>query len=149
MESNQKNLSKPRDSAREQRKSLKTWLENYPSTSQNTGWTPERWEDWKQTLRRKRMNEEKDFYIATLDEKGDFIVYDSIAYKLSEIDLINVIKILMIEKRNTGIGRKFLDAYRDATEHRKDITEKRLNIIGIPTANSNDKPTVARRTTKK
>jgi hypothetical protein len=95
------------------------------------------------------MNEVKDFYIATKDNSGDYLVYDSEAYKLSEIDLINVIKILMIEKRNTGIGRKFLDAYRDATEHRKEITEKRLNTIGILSQNDNGKPTLAKRTKNK
>ena len=99
-------------------------------------------------MNEQKIDELKDFYVATKDKDGDFLVYDSEGYKLSEIDLINIIKILMIEKRNTGIGRKFLDVYRDATEHRKEITEKRLNIIGIPSQNGTE-PTLAKRTKNK
>lgn len=95
------------------------------------------------------MDEQKDFYLATKDLEGDFLVYESEGYRLSEIDLINLIKILMIEKRNVGIGRKLLDAYRDSTSHRKEITEKRLNTVGIPTNNENQRPTTARRTKNK
>lgn len=76
-------------------------------------------------------NQDKEYYIATTDEKGEMIVYNSVAYKLSEIDLINLIKICLKEERNKGLGRKLLDAYKDSTLHRPQITNRRLSLIGI------------------
>jgi len=76
-------------------------------------------------------NEDKEFYIATKDELGDYIVYSSSVFNLSEIDFINLIKICLIEARSKKMGRKFLDIYKDSTKYRKEITEKRLNLIGV------------------
>lgn len=75
--------------------------------------------------------EDKEFYIATTDEIGDFLIYSSSAFSLSEIDFINLIKICLIEARSKKMGRRFLDVYKDSTKYRKDITDKRLNLIGV------------------
>lgn len=89
--------------------------------------------------------EDKEFFIATYDEKkpNEFIVYCSESFKMSEIDLINLIKICMIEARNKTVGRKLLEAYRDSTNGRIAITEERLKKIGIN--NEREKPTHATR----
>ena len=74
---------------------------------------------------------DKEFFISTKDEKGAFLIYGSELFKLSEIDLIKLIKICLIEARNKTIGRKILAVYRDSTEKRKHITNQRLELIGI------------------
>lgn len=81
----------------------------------------------------KKLNndEDKEYYVATRDEAGELLVYCSEAYKLSEIDLINLIKICLIEERSKSIGRRILSAYRDSNSYRKDIIHKRLELIGI------------------
>lgn len=86
---------------------------------------------------------DKDFFIAT-KEKNDFLIYASELYKLSEIDLINLIKICIIEARNKGVGKKILAVYRDSTETRKHITQERLNLIGI-SETGDTKPTKQRK----
>lgn len=78
-----------------------------------------------------KENEDKEFFIATTDEIGDFLIYSSDSYKLSEIDFINLIKICLIEARSKKMGKKFLEAYKDSTKYRKETTEKRLNMIGV------------------
>jgi len=90
------------------------------------------------------IDKDFEFFICTQDGKGGFLIYDSEAYRLSEIDLINLIKICIVEKRNMGVGRQLLEVYRDSTAHRKEITEERLTHIGIEKI-KNDKPTTARK----
>jgi hypothetical protein len=74
---------------------------------------------------------DKEFFISTKDENNDVVIYASELFKLSEIDLINLIKVCLIEARNKTIGRKILAIYRDSTFHRLDLTKKRLELIGI------------------
>ena len=83
----------------------------------------------------KDINEDKEFFVATKDEIGDYLIYSSSAFSLSEIDFINLIKICLIEARSKKMGRKFLDVYKDSTKDRKDITNKRLNLIGVKDEN--------------
>jgi hypothetical protein len=77
------------------------------------------------------MEEEYEYFIATRDKKGEFLVYCSDNFKLSEIDLINLIKICIIEERSKMIGRKILAVYRDSTSSRGELTNDRLSKIGI------------------
>lgn len=74
---------------------------------------------------------DKEFFLATRDKIGDYLIYSSEAYSLSEVDLINLIKICLVERRSIAIGRKLVEVYRDGTKEREDITEQRLNIIGV------------------
>jgi len=74
---------------------------------------------------------DKEYFISTTDEKGDFLIYSSNYFKLSEIDLINLIKITLIEARSKMIGKKLLEVYRDSTTHRQEITNQRLKLIGV------------------
>jgi hypothetical protein len=87
------------------------------------------------------MNEEElEYYLATKEGK-DFVVYCSEPFKLSEIDLINLIKICVIEARSKIIGKKLLLVYRDSTQHREEITKSRLKMIGINDAIANPERT--------
>ena len=87
---------------------------------------------------------DKEYFISTKDGSG-FLIYLSEPFKLSEIDLINLIKVCLIEARNKTIGRKILSIYRDSTEERgKEITKERLKLIGIED-NELPKPTKEKR----
>lgn len=80
---------------------------------------------------------EKEFYIATQDLDGTFIIYKSDKFKIMEFDLLSIIRLLLVQRRNVSVGKKILDAYEDSTQYRKDITIERLNKIGV----NNEKPT--------
>lgn len=78
------------------------------------------------------IEDNKDYFIATKGKnKRDYIVYSSDCFRLSEIELLTLIKMCIKEMRSKTIGNKILLIYRDSTEHRKEITEERLNKIGI------------------
>jgi hypothetical protein len=83
--------------------------------------------------------DDKEYFIAT-KEKNEYMIYASDIYKLSEIDFINLIKICLIEMRSKAIGKRILAIYRDSTEHRKEITQQRLKLIGV-IEDGNTKPT--------
>lgn len=77
---------------------------------------------------------EKEYYLATEKNKNNYLIYKSENFMLSEIDLINLIKICLIEARSKIIGRKLLEVYKDSTEEkeeRKNLTKERLALIGI------------------
>lgn len=78
------------------------------------------------------MEEEQEYYFAIHDreKKLGFIVYASDGFKLSEIDIINLIKILLVERRSRDIGRRILAMYKDANDHNEETIEK-LKRIGI------------------
>lgn len=75
--------------------------------------------------------EEKEYFLSTIGEKKEYVVYQSENFKLSEIDLINLIKICLIDGRSKKIGNKLLSVYRDSTQKRKHITLTRLKQIGL------------------
>lgn len=89
-------------------------------------------------------NQDKEYYIATKDEKGQDVIYNSVAYKLSELDLINLIRICFVEERGKVVGRKLLEAYKDSTQYRIILTQKRLTAIGIK-EKENEHPTVSKK----
>ena len=76
------------------------------------------------------MEIDKEYYLSTQEGK-DYFIYKTEMFKLSEIDIINLIKICLIEARSKSIGRKILEVYKDSTEKRKKLTEERLKLIGI------------------
>ena len=78
-----------------------------------------------------KINSDKEYYLSTIDEKNQTWIYSSNGFKLSEIDLINLIKICLIEQRSKIIGRKILEIYKDSTVQRKKITLERLEMIGV------------------
>lgn len=88
--------------------------------------------------------ENKEYFLATKDENDDFLVYSSDKYKFSEIDLLSLIKICLIEHRNKSIGNKLIEAYEDSTKHRIKITQQRLFKMGINRNGENTKPETAR-----
>lgn len=81
------------------------------------------------------MNKEpeidQEYYLSTKDSRGDFLIYKSESFRLSEIDIINLIKICLIEIRSKSIGKKILAVYRDSNQHRKLVITENLKKIGI------------------
>lgn len=90
---------------------------------------------------------EKEYYLATKDEHDDFLIYASDIFKLSEIDIINLVKICLIEIRSKSIGKKLLAVYRDSNEHRKHIVNEKLKLIGI-SEEADSNPTKLNKKTK-
>jgi hypothetical protein len=83
----------------------------------------------------KKENEvdlEHEYYLATKDEKKAFLVYTSAIYKLDEFDILNLIKILVVEERNKKLGNKVLAFYRDCTAHKKEEALEKLKQMGVP-----------------
>jgi hypothetical protein len=78
-----------------------------------------------------KNGDDMEYYFTTKDEQNGFLVYASDMFKLSEIDIINLIKICLIEARSKSIGKKILSVYRDSTTHRQVVTNERLKLIGI------------------
>jgi len=89
----------------------------------------------------------EEFYLSVkMKNKNEYIVYTSEPYKLSEIDIINLIKICLVEERSKIIGRKFLSMYEDSTSDRKNITQERLRKLGLEI--KNEQPTTTTRNSK-
>ena len=61
-----------------------------------------------------KQEEDKTYFLSTKDERGDFLIYQSDMFKLSEIDIINLVKICLIEIRSKSIGKKILAVYRSS-----------------------------------
>lgn len=93
-------------------------------------------------------DEEKEYYIATTDNLGNDIIYVSEIFKLTEFEILNLIKICLIDKRSKVIGEKILEVYRDSTYHKKEIAIKKLNMIGIK-GNGDKTPTISTNSKKK
>jgi len=77
------------------------------------------------------QEENREYFLSTKDEKGDFLIYQSDNFRFSEIDIINLIKICLIEIRSKSIGKKILAVYRDSNKHRQDVVQEKLKLIGI------------------
>jgi hypothetical protein len=76
-------------------------------------------------------SKDKEFYFATLGEDNKFIVYSSGRYAITEVELLSLIKILFVNGRGKGIGRKAISVYEDSTQKRSEITKERLQLIGV------------------
>jgi UDP-N-acetylglucosamine 2-epimerase len=70
-------------------------------------------------------------YYLAIQENGETILYKSERFALDEIDLINLIKILLVQKRAVNLGKKILAVYTDSTSHKKEQTIKNLKGIGL------------------
>lgn len=87
------------------------------------------------------MNDFKEFYLAT-QEKGEFTIFTSDIYKFTEIDVLNMIKICLIDRRSKLLGDKILKIYEDSVNEKTAI--ERLKGIGI----NNEKKQTKRRNPK-
>lgn len=72
-----------------------------------------------------------EFYLSIQDGKTNYIVYTSQPYLLTELDILSLIKICLVRRRNKIIGNKLLQVYKDATYNRQGLTNQRLKAIGI------------------
>jgi len=97
-------------------------------------------------MKEKEEEFEKEFYLATLDNINNYLIYKSETFKLSEIDIINLIRICLVEERSKQIGKKILAVYKDSTPNREKLTKERLRKIGIK-ENEPEKP-IRRKTSK-
>ena len=88
----------------------------------------------KELFKEGKNNEKNEmlFFLAIRDKKkkGNFIVYTSEAYKLTEQDLIDIIKILYVNKRAVILGRKIMSVYFDCTDY-SPTTYENLAKIGV------------------
>jgi hypothetical protein len=75
--------------------------------------------------------EEQETYFFAYKEGLRYVVYESENFRLSELEILNLIKICYINERSKSIGKKILDMYKDSTLHREELTLKRLNSIGV------------------
>lgn len=85
-------------------------------------------------------NTEYEYYIGYRDENNEYWSYESDRYKLTEVDLLNMIKILYVEGRNKTIGKKLIEVFREVHEKDKAVAQKKLELIGI-TENGDRHPT--------
>lgn len=76
-------------------------------------------------------NEFKEYYFSIKNKKKQYEIFESEKYKLTELDLLNLIKMCIIERRSKYIGTKILNVYEDSIEDDKDIVNERLKKIGI------------------
>lgn len=81
------------------------------------------------------MTGEKEYYLSTKKEH-EYLIYSSEQYKFTELEIINLIKICIVEGRSKLIGKKILSIYRD-TQENLDKAEEKLSLIGIK---QNEKP---------
>lgn len=72
-----------------------------------------------------------EFYISVEDKKNSYLVYTSEPFAISEIELLSLIKMCIIRKRNKLIGIKLMEIYKDSTLNRQELTTQRLKAIGI------------------
>ncbi len=86
---------------------------------------------------------ENEYYITTIDENGEPVIYESERFRFSEMEILNLIKICILEKRSIMIGKKILDIYIDSNPDQSYVNKK-LNMIGIVT-NEKPKPKILRR----
>ena len=75
--------------------------------------------------------EELDEYYLAIRDNGEIVLYESEKFKLSTIDLINLIKICLVQKRAVSLGRKILEVYKDSTRHKEKKTFETLKKIGL------------------
>jgi hypothetical protein len=81
----------------------------------------------------------KYYYISIDDEERGFghLIYKNEKFRISEIDMINLIRILLVERRNVTLGRKILDVYNDSTGYSEQTLEK-LKQIGLEYKQENE-----------
>ena len=87
-------------------------------------------------------SKDKEFYLTTMGEDGKFEVYRSNKYSLTEVEILSLIKVLLVNGRSKHIGSKILLVYEDSTPLRNDLTRERLSLIGIK---NNEKENIKRK----
>jgi hypothetical protein len=90
-----------------------------------------------------KPDDDKEFFLCTKDDDKNFVIFTSDTYKFSEFDVLNLIKICIIEQRSKAIGNKILEVYKDSTEHKKEIAKERLKKLGV--SYDEKKPTIKRK----
>lgn len=76
------------------------------------------------------MENEQTYFLTTKID-NQTVVYCSSKYSISELEMIQLIRLLYIQKRNKSLGEKILEVYRDSTKHKKDSVKENLKRIGI------------------
>ena len=92
----------------------------------------------------------KDFYFAIKDYDGKYLIYQSENYRFSELDILNLIKLCILERRSVYLGKKILSIYEDSTSSnpsRMKLSKERLKNLGL--LKENEKPTKSKHTKTK
>lgn len=71
------------------------------------------------------------FYISIEHGKNNYIIYTSEPFLISEMELLSLIKLCYVKRRNKVIGNKLMEIYKDSTSDRELLTTQRLKAIGI------------------
>ena len=92
------------------------------------------------------MENTENFFMS-VKERGEYVIYSSESYAFTELEILNLIKICIVEGRNRRLGKKILSIYRDCSQgtEREILVNKRLEAIGVKNEN---KETTARRNPK-
>lgn len=85
-------------------------------------------------------NRELKFYIATDDPKQRFRIFCSETYSLSELELLYLIKLCLVTKRNKKIGTKLKNVYLKLYNNSNEAIDT-LKSIGLKI--QNEKPTTS------
>lgn len=80
------------------------------------------------------LEEQKEYYLTTKEKSYD-VIYKSEPFKLTELEIINLIKICFVQKRAVGTGKKILAVYKDSTSHKEEKVKEILKKIGIEEKN--------------
>lgn len=80
-----------------------------------------------------KNEKEHEYYLTIQDKRGKFVTYCSDKFKLTELDIINLLKLCYVDRRSKTIGEKVLAVYIDSMEifDDKDTAIEKLNKIGI------------------
>jgi hypothetical protein len=72
------------------------------------------------------------FFLSRKKDKNseEYIIYGTERYRLTEYDLLSMIKILLVDRRLIGVGRKLLWVYEDTHEY-SEKAYRRLKEIGL------------------
>ena len=84
----------------------------------------------------KNGNGNEHFFYFTADDpirKGNFLIFTSEKYKLTEQEVLNLLKVIFVDRRYVAVGRRLFDAYQffgKGKYSEKELNEK-LEKIGI------------------
>ena len=81
----------------------------------------------------------KYYYIAVEDEERGFghLIYKNEKFRISEMEMIKLIKILLVDRRFVSLGQKILDVFNDSTGY-SELTLEKLKEIGLEYKQENE-----------
>jgi hypothetical protein len=86
-----------------------------------------------------KQAEGKYYYIAIDDEERGFghLIYKNEKFRITEMEMIKLIKILLVDRRFVSLGQKMLDVFNDSTGYSEQTLQK-LKEIGLEYKQENE-----------